>query len=222
VSSIRRREFITWFGGAVAGWPLAARAQQPKRPVIGFLNSITYNAEDLAAFRQGLAEVGFIEGQNVMVIYRHAYRHYERLPALAAELVAQEVGVIVTVSSSPAALAAKRATSTIPIAFLIGADPIRLGLVSSYNQPGSNATGIDVAPESLMAKRIELLNELAPKPALFAALINPKNQFFGTTEMRMATEAARTVDREIVFLNASTEAELATALRKSQRKMSAA
>jgi len=160
---MKRRTFIALFGGA-ATWPLAARAQQAAMPVIGFLNSITYNAEDVAAFRQGLADVGFIEGQNVMVLYRHADGHYERLPALAAELVAQQVGVIVTVSSSPAALAAKRATSTIPIAFLIGADPIRLGLVSSYNQPGSNATGIDVAPESLMAKRIELLNDLAPNP----------------------------------------------------------
>jgi putative tryptophan/tyrosine transport system substrate-binding protein len=216
---MKRREFITLLGGAAtATWPLAARAQQPKRPVIGFLNSITDNAEDLAAFRQGLADVGFIEGQNVMVLYRHADGHYERLPALAAELVAQQVEVIVTVSSSPAALAAKRATSTIPIAFLIGADPIRLGLVSSYNRPGSNATGIDVAPESLMAKRIELLNDLAPKPGLFAALINPKNQFFGTTEMRMATEAARTLGREIVFLNASTEAELANCFEEIATK----
>jgi ABC-type uncharacterized transport system substrate-binding protein len=160
VLDMKRRQFITLLGGAAAAWPLAAGAQQAKRPVIGFLNSITSNAEDLAAFRQGLADVGFVEGQNVTVLYWHADGHYERLPALAAELVAQQVGVIVTVSSSPAALAAKRATSTIPIAFLIGADPIRLGLVSSYNQPGSNATGIDVAPESLMPKRIELLNLL--------------------------------------------------------------
>jgi putative tryptophan/tyrosine transport system substrate-binding protein len=215
---VKRREFITLLGGAAAAWPRAARAQQPKGPVIGYLNSITYNAEDLAAFRQGLADLGFIEGQNVTVLYRYADGQYERLPALAAELVAQQVGVIVTGSSSPAALAAKRATSTIPIAFLLGADPIRLGLVSSYNRPGSNATGIDVAPESLTAKRIELLNDLAPKPASFAVLINPKNQFFGTTEMRMATEAARTLDREIVFLSASTEAEIANCFEEIGRK----
>jgi putative ABC transport system substrate-binding protein len=133
---MRRREFITLLGG-MAARPLAARAQPLKGPVIGYLNSITYNAEDLAAFRQGLADLGFIEGQNVTVLYRYADGQYERLPALAAELVAQQVGVIVTSSSSPAALAAKRATSTIPIAFLLGANPIRLGLVSSYNRPGS-------------------------------------------------------------------------------------
>jgi putative ABC transport system substrate-binding protein len=214
---LKRRQFIALLGG-MAAWPPAARAQPPKGPVIGFLNSITYNAEDLAAFRQGLADLGFIEGQNVTVLYRYADGQYERLPALAAELVAQQVGVIVTSSSSPAALAAKRATSTIPIAFLLGANPIRLGLVSSYNRPNSNATGIDVAPESLIAKRIELLNDLAPKPALFAVLINPKNQFFGTTEMRMATEAARTLDREIVFLNASTEAEIANCFEEIATK----
>src|SRR6516164_7738192 len=206
---MRRRDFIQGIAGSAAAWPLAARAQRPKGLVIGYLNSVSNNAEELAAFRQGLADLGFIEGQNVAVLYRYADGQYERLPALAADLVAQQVDVIVTLPSSPAALAAKQATSTIPIAFMLGANPVRLGLVSSYNQPGANVTGIDIAPESLMAKRIELLNDVAPKPALFAVLINPKNQFFGTTEMRMATEAARTLDREIVFLNASTESEIA-------------
>jgi putative ABC transport system substrate-binding protein len=206
---MRRRDFIQGIAGSAAAWPLAARAQRPKGLVIGYLNSISNNAEELAAFRQGLADLGFIEGQNVAVLYRYADGQYERLPALAADLVAQQVDVIVTLPSSPAALAAKQATSTIPIAFMLGADPIRLGLVSSYNQPGANVTGIDIAPETLLAKRFELLNDLAPKPASFAVLINPKNKFFATTEARVANEAGRRLDRKIVFLNASTEAEIA-------------
>jgi putative tryptophan/tyrosine transport system substrate-binding protein len=215
---MRRRDFITLVGGAAAGWPVVSRAQQPKGPVIGYLNSISNNAGELAAFRQGLADLGFIEGQNVTVLYRYADGQYERLPALAADLVAQQVAVIVTLPSSPAALAAKQATSTIPIAFLLGADPIRLGLVSSYNRPGANVTGIDIAPESLTAKRFELLNDLVPKRVSFAVLINPKNKFFGTTEVRVANEAARTLDREIVFLNASTEAEIANCLEEIATK----
>jgi ABC-type uncharacterized transport system substrate-binding protein len=142
---MRRRDFITLLGGSAAAWPLAARAQRPKGLVIGYLNSISNNAKELAAFRQGLADLGFIEGQNVALLYRYADGQYERLPALAADLVAQQVDVIVTLPSSPAALAAKQATSTIPIAFMLGADPIRLGLVSSYNQPGANVTGINIA-----------------------------------------------------------------------------
>ena len=137
---MRRREFITLLGGGAA-WPVASRAQQPKRPVIGYLSSISYEAEVLAGFRQGLADLGFIEGQNVTVIYRYADGQYERLPVLVAELVAEQVGVIVTEPSSPAALAAKRATSTIPIVCYIGIDPIGLGLISSYNRPGANVTG---------------------------------------------------------------------------------
>ena len=206
---MRRRDFIQGIACSAAAWPLAARAQRPKGLVIGYLNSISNNAEELAAFRQGLADLGFIEGQNVAVLYRYADGQYERLPALAADLVAQQVDVIVTLPSSPAALAAKQATSTIPIAFMLGADPIRLGLVSSYNRPGANVTGIDIAPETLLAKRFELLNDLAPKPASFAVLINPKNKFFATTEVRVANEAGRRLDRKIVFLNASTEAEIA-------------
>ena len=198
---LKRREFISLLGGAAAAWPATARAQRPKGLVIGYLNSISNNAEELAAFRQGLADLGFIEGQNVAVLYRYADGQYERLPALAADLVAREVDVIVTLPSSPAALAAKQATSTIPIAFMLGADPIRLGLVSSYNQPGANVTGIDIAPETLLAKRFELLNDLAPKPASFAVLINPKNKFFATTEVRVANEAGRRLDREAEIAN---------------------
>jgi putative ABC transport system substrate-binding protein len=215
---MKRRDFITLVGGAVVWWPIAARAQQPKGPVIGYLNSISSIAEQLAGFRQGLADLGFIEGQNMTILYRYADGQYERLPALAADLVAQQVDIIVAVPSSPAALAAKGATSTIPIAFSLGADPIRLGLVSSYNRPGANVTGIDVAPESLTAKRFELLNEVVPKRVSFAVLINAKNQFFGTTEEKVANEAARTLDREIVFLKASTEAEIANCFEEIATK----
>jgi putative ABC transport system substrate-binding protein len=214
----KRREFITRLGGAALAWPLAARAQRPKGLVIGYLNSISNDAKELAAFRQGLADLGFIEGQNVAVLYRYADGQYERLPGLAADLVAQQVDVIVTLPSSPAALAAKQATSTIPIAFMLGADPIRLGLVSSYNQPGSNVTGINIAPETLLAKRFELLNDFAPKSASFAVLINPKNKFFATTEARVANEAGKKLDRKIVFLNASTEAEIASRFEETATK----
>jgi putative ABC transport system substrate-binding protein len=214
---MRRREFITLLGGGAA-WPVASRAQQPKRPVIGYLSSISYEAEVLAGFRQGLADLGFIEGQNVTVIYRYADGQYERLPVLVAELVAEQVGVIVTEPSSPAALAAKRATSTIPIVFYIGIDPIGLGLISSYNRPGANVTGINVAPESLTAKRFEWLNDLVPKPVLIAELLNPNNKTFLTSEMRVANEAARMLDREVVFINASTEAEIANGFEEIARK----
>ena len=214
---IRRREVITLLG-AVAAWPLAARAQQPKRPVIGYLSSISSEAEVLVGFRQGLADLGFIEGQNVTIIYRYADGQYERLPVLVAELIAEQVGVIVTQPSSPAALAAKRATSTIPIVFYIGADPIGLGLISSYNRPGANVTGINVAPESLTAKRFEWLNDLVPKAVLIAELLNPNNKAFSTSEVKVANEAARALDREVVFIRASTEAEIANGFEEISSK----
>jgi len=214
---MRRREFIALIGGA-AVWSLAARAQQPKRPMIGYLSSISSEAEVLAAFRQGLADLGFIEGQNVTIIYRYADGQYERLPVLVAELIAEQVGVIVTQPSSPAALAAKRATSTIPIVFYIGADPIGLGLISSYNRPGANVTGINVAPESLTAKRFEWLNDLVPKAVLIAELLNPNNKAFSTSEVKVANEAARALDREVVFIRASTEAEIANGFEEISSK----
>jgi hypothetical protein len=165
-----RREFITLLGGATAAWPLTARAQQPKLPVIGFLSSISEEFYILEAFRRGLLEQGYIEGRNVVMDYRYAEGRYERLPALAAELVSRRVNVIAAVGSSPAALAAKAATQTIPIVFLLGVDVVELGLAASYSRPGGNATGVSVIVTSLTPKRLELLDVLAPKPAPLAEL----------------------------------------------------
>jgi putative tryptophan/tyrosine transport system substrate-binding protein len=215
---MRRRDFITTLSAGMASWPFTARAQQPKMPVIGYLCSISNDAEVLASFRRGLADLGLIEGQNVRVIYQYADGQYDRLPGLAADLVAQQVDVITTEPSSPAALAAKRATSTIPIVFYLGADPIGLGLVSSYNRPGGNVTGVNLAPETLTAKRFELLNDLVPKPVLFGELINPNNTFFETSEVRVANEAGRMLDRQIAILRASAEAEIADAFEEIARK----
>ena len=216
---MRRREFIGLIGGAAAALPHAVRAQRSKPPVIGYLSSISKDGEGRLreSFWQGLGEAGFSENQNVTVVYLYADGQYERLPALAEELVARQVDVIVTGRSSPAALAAKRATSTIPIVFFLGADPIALGLVASYNRPGANATGINLAPESLTAKRLELLNELVPGSSPIAELVNPANKTV-ETEKRVASEAARTLGRELLFLDASSAAELGPAFEETQRR----
>jgi putative tryptophan/tyrosine transport system substrate-binding protein len=214
---MRRRDFITLVGGAVLG-PLVAHAQQPKIPVIGFLSSVPSDVQTLGPFRQGLADFGFIEDQNVTVLYRYADGQYERLPGLAVDLVGRRVDVIVALPSSPAAIAAKQATSTIPIVFSIGVDPIGLGLVTSYSRPGTNVTGINIAPESLTGKRFELLNDLVPKSVPIAELLNPNNKIFSTSEMRVGNEAARKLNREIVFLNASTEAEITNAFDEIAKK----
>jgi putative tryptophan/tyrosine transport system substrate-binding protein len=172
---MRRREFIRLLGGAAVAWPLTARAQQPTMPVVGFLSagSLQSDAFRVAAIQQGLKETGYVEGRNVAFEYRWAEDHNERLPALAAELVRREVAVIVTIGGSTSAVAAKSATATIPIVSGIGADPVKLGLVASLNQPGGNITGVSFLIGTLVAKQFEVLHETVPKTALVGFLVNP-------------------------------------------------
>jgi putative tryptophan/tyrosine transport system substrate-binding protein len=218
-AQVARREFIALLGGATAAWPLAARAQQRGKPIIGYLSSISRAPASfmLGAFRQGLADLGFVEDRNVTIIYRYADGQYDRLQALASELVAQQVDVIVTGPSSPAALAAKRATSTIPIVFELGADPIGLGLVASYNRPDANLTGINVSPESLTAKRLELLDDLVPNGLPIAELVNLSNKTVDTEE-RVAKEAARMLGRELLFVAVANDGEVAPAFEEMAQK----
>jgi putative ABC transport system substrate-binding protein len=203
---MRRREFISLIGGAAAAWPRAARAQQTAMPVIGFLDSRAPNdaPQLLAAIRQGLKETGFVEGQNVAIEYRFAENHNERLPALAADLVHRQVTVLIT-PPTPAALAAKAATSTVPIVFLTAGDPVRLGLVASLARPGGNATGVTILAVAVAAKRLELLHELIPAVHVVALLVNPENPGLAEANSNSVQSAARTLGLELHVLNASTE-----------------
>ena len=206
---MRRREFITGIAGAAAGWPLTARAQQPAMPVVGLLNgqSADLFAHNLTALRQGLGEAGYVEGQNVAIEYRWAEGHDNLLPGLAADLASRQVAVIVSGGSPAATLAAKAATSTIPIVFTTGTDPVKLGFVASLNRPSGNVTGVAFLVNQLTAKRLEFLHELLPKATKIAALLNVKNP--KTVSSRNELEdAARSIGVQLHVLSASTEGEI--------------
>jgi len=206
---MRRREFITLLGGAAVAWPPAASAQQTAMPTIGLLSgrSLHDSKQMMAAFGHGLKEQGFVERQNVSIEYRWAEGHYDRLSTFAADLVREQVTLILAVGSVPSPLAAKAATSTIPIVFIVGGDPVKFGLVASLNRPGGNITGVSVLSGPLTAKRLELLRELASRAGLVACLLNPSNPEAESqsTDIRAA---ARTFGQEILILNASTDHEL--------------
>src|SRR5262249_18476808 len=207
---MRRREFVTLLGGA-AVWPLAARAQQTAMPVVGFLNSATAGATRplLGGFRQGLRQTGYVEGQNVHIAFRWAEGRYDRLSELAAELVALPVAVVAAFAP-PAALAARSASKTIPIVFISSADPVRLGIVASLNQPGGNATGVAFFNSELVGKQFELLHELLPKAATIGLLVNPTNP---STEshLRDIPAASQALGLKIVVQHASSEQDLGNA-----------
>jgi putative tryptophan/tyrosine transport system substrate-binding protein len=206
VSGIRRREFVISFGGVAASWPLAARAQQPAMPVIGFLSSRSPNesASAVTAFRQGLAEVSYVEGQNVEIAFRWAEGHYDRLSTLVADLTQRQVAVIFATGGNPPAFAAKAGTTTIPIVFITGSDPVQIGLVASLHHPGSNVTGVSLFTSLLVAKRLELLRELLPAATTIAFLVNPSNSN-AEPDTKVARTAARTLGEQLVVVSADTE-----------------
>jgi putative ABC transport system substrate-binding protein len=210
---MRRRSFIGLLGGAAVAWPLAASAQQPAMPVIGFLHltSLETNRENLADFRLGLADTGYTENKNVTIEYRWAQGRNDQLPILVAELVRQQVSVIVVLESTNSALAAKAATQTIPIVFMQSADPIRIGLVNSLNRPGGNLTGINLLLAETSGKRIELLLELVPAAKTVAHLRNPTNPVYAEADASEAQVAARAHGLRLLFVNASRPSEIETA-----------
>jgi putative tryptophan/tyrosine transport system substrate-binding protein len=207
---VRRREFTKLLGSAAA-WPFAARAQQPSMPVIGYLSALSEASvpDQVAAFRRGLTEVGFTEGRSVMIEYRWADGQYDRLPAMAVDLARRSVNLILA-QAPPAALAVRAATTTIPIVFVVGFDPVAAGLVASFNQPGGNATGMTLMTAPLGQKRLELLRELAPKATVVAMLVNPVSPD-AAPEIRDVQSVAQAIGLQLKMFTASTPAEIDTA-----------
>ena len=206
---MRRRDFITWVGGAAAGWPLAANAQRPAVPVIGFLSLRTqeFDAALLTELRRGLRETGYVEGQNFTIEFRFAGGQFDHLAGLAEELVRRKVNLMVTSGGTAAVLAARAATATIPIVFAIGDDPMQFGLVASLNRPGGNITGATNFYGTLAAKQLGLLRELAPKADTIGLLVNPNEPAYAS-QIRDAQTGAQEVGQKLVILTASTESEI--------------
>jgi ABC-type uncharacterized transport system substrate-binding protein len=214
---VNRRGFITLLGGAAA-WPLAVRAQQAAMPVVGFVNGGAAMASRSAAFREGLSKSGFIEGRNVMVEYHWLEGHYDRAPAVLTDLVRRRVAAIATPGSDPVSLAAKAATTEIPIVFGVAKDPVAMGLVESFSQPGGNATGINFFAHEIEAKLLGLMHELLPKAVRFAVLVNPSNTSNTEATTKSLHEAAGSLGLEVRFFNASRPAEIDTAFAAFARE----
>jgi putative tryptophan/tyrosine transport system substrate-binding protein len=210
MSVIRRREFITLLGGVAAAWPLAAHAQQPAMPVIGFLHAVSPVGftERLRDFRLGLKDAGYVEGENVTIEYRWAENQLDRLPALAAELARRQVAVMVTLGGTAPAIAAKALNTTIPVVFAVPEDPVNLGLVTSLGRPGGNLTGINFFTGELVAKRLELLRELVPAAARVAMFVNPANPARAELAVKEAETAGRAMGLQIRVFNVSTSSEI--------------
>ena len=217
---MKRRQFITLLGGAAAAWPLIARAQQLAMPVVGFLypGAPELSTGIVAAFRKGLGETGFVEGRNVAVEFRFAYNDNARLPELAADLVRRRVAVIVTPGSTPASLAAKAATATIPIVFSIGPDPVEIGLVASLNRPGGNVTGISSMTAQVGAKRLAFLHELLPGAVRLAILVNPNSPPVTQATVKDVETAAAAVGRQIEILAAGSPRDIDAAFASLEQK----
>jgi putative ABC transport system substrate-binding protein len=210
---MKRRNFIG-LAGSVAAWPLVARAQRPSVPVIGFLGAISREgyATFVSGFQRGLKEAGFVDGDNVATVYRWAEGQYDRLPGLAADLVSRHVSVIVATGGLPSSLAAKQATETIPIVFLLGSDPVKFGLVSSLNRPNGNVTGVTLFAYLLDAKRVELMHELVPGASVIALLVNPNNPAQAAAQHVEVEAAARKFGQQLVVLKAGTDGEIDSAI----------
>jgi len=215
--TIARRELLAALGGAAAAWPLAARAQQPAMPVIGLLAPVSQNEELLRGFRQGLKQAGFVEGDNLSILYHSGENEIDRLPALADDLVRRRVAVIVTIAQ-PAAFAAKAATATIPILFVAAEDPVKLGLVVSLARPGGNLTGTNIFQSEVVAKRLQLLRELVPAATRVAVLVDPANKTTTATVLQEVESAARAMALQIPVFHASNGREISAAFAAFERE----